>query len=57
MRKFFKLLMPAFIAVALFASCEDQMDEIVVKDDASIENTDKGAVIPPKDRLVNPYKK
>ena len=57
MKKIVKLLIPAFIAVAFFASCEDQMDEIVVSEEVSIENTNKEGALPPKSRLVNPYKR
>lgn len=57
MRKIFKLLIPAFIAVSLFASCEDQMDEMVVNDSAAIENLEKESLLPRKDKLVNPYNK
>ena len=55
MKKIVKLLIPAFIAVALFASCEDKMDEMVVKDGSSIETLDKMGLLPPdKDKIKVP---
>ena len=54
MKKIVKLLIPAFIAVALFASCEDKMAEMVVKDNAAVENKNNVGALPDKDKLVVP---
>ncbi len=51
MKRMFKLLIPAIVAVALFASCEDQMDEMVVKD-AAVEAAAKSAVMMPDKPLI-----
>lgn len=53
MKNIFKLLVPAIIAIALFASCEDRMDEIIVKE-ATEENVDGGKYIPPKSKIKLP---
>ena len=53
MKRIVKLLIPAFIAVALFGSCEDKMEEMV-KDGAVIENTDKQSTLPPKHKIMVP---
>ena len=54
MKKIVKLLIPAFIAVSLFASCEDKMEEMVLEDGVVIENTHKGSTLPPKHKIVLP---
>ena len=52
MRKIYKLLVPAFIAVALFASCEDKMDDFAnAKEDVTME---KKAYLPPKSKIKLP---
>lgn len=53
MKNVFKLLVPAIFAIALFASCEDRMDEITV-DEATVESSDGQTYLPRKDKIVLP---
>lgn len=53
MRKITRLLIPAFIAVAMLASCEDHMDEMTIENDA-IETFGDMETMPPKSKIKLP---
>lgn len=50
MRKIYKLLIPAFIAVVLCSACEDPMEEIAV-DEMAVETFSE---LPPKNKIKLP---
>lgn len=53
MRKITRLLIPAFIAVAMLSACEDPMEEMTI-DKGSIETFGDTEMIPPKSKLKLP---
>lgn len=53
MRKISRLLIPAFIAVALLSGCEDKMDEITIEEGA-IETFGNAEAMPPKSKIKLP---
>ncbi len=50
MRKIYKLLIPAFVAIVLCSACEDPMQEMVIED-AALETYSE---LPPKSKLKLP---
>lgn len=53
MRKITRLLIPAFIAIAMLSACEDQMDEMTIEQ-AAIETYGDTEAMPPKSKIKLP---
>lgn len=53
MRKITRLLIPAFIAVAMLSACEDPMEEMTI-DKGSIETFGDTEAMPPKSKIKLP---
>lgn len=53
MRKITRLLIPAFIAVAMLSACEDPMDEMTIEKGA-IETFGDMEAMPPKSKIKLP---
>lgn len=53
MRRITKLLVPAFIAVAMLSACEDKMDEMTIGN-GTIETFGETEVMPPKSKIKLP---